>query len=139
MSTDPRVLLQQAETAKTAHDYDRARALYSTALAANANDSEALAGLGDVARAQHDIATAADYYKRALAVNPVYLPALVGLGDCEWESGDKDEAQKTYRDVMDCFPEGTYPARVSQRANASTSAVPPTSAPAPSDTSGASP
>ena len=116
-ANDPRFLLAQAESAKGSHDLERARALYSSALAQNANDSEALAGLGDVDRAAHDLPGAAGYYKRALAVNPVYLPALVGLGDVEWESGDRDEAQKTYRDVMDRFPEGTYPGRIRQRAN----------------------
>src|SRR5205823_285817 len=43
-ASDPRALLAQAATAQQAHDYDRARALYSAALAQNARDSEALAG-----------------------------------------------------------------------------------------------
>ncbi|MGO9714415.1 MAG: zinc-ribbon domain-containing protein [Polyangiaceae bacterium] len=127
-ANDPRFLLAQAESAKSSHDYDRARALYSSALAQNASDSEALAGLGDVDHAQHDLPAAAGYYKRALSVNPVYLPALVGMGDVEWESGDKDEAQKTYRDIMDRFPEGTYPGHVRQRATASSGASAPTPA-----------
>jgi tetratricopeptide (TPR) repeat protein len=127
---DPRFLLAQAESAKSSHDYDRARALYSSALAQNASDSEALAGLGDVDHAAHDLPAAATYYKRALGVNPVYLPALVGLGDVEWESGDRDEAQRTYRDIMDRFPEGTYPARIRQRTNESSGASPTPAAPA---------
>jgi tetratricopeptide (TPR) repeat protein len=140
---DPRFLLAQAESAKNSHDYDRARALYSSALAQNASDSEALAGLGDVNKALHDLPGAASYYRRALAANPVYLPALVGLGDVEWESGDKDEAQKTYRDIADRFPEGAYPGRVKQRATDTGSPAPaPTSnataAPASSNSSGAS-
>jgi tetratricopeptide (TPR) repeat protein len=131
-------LLQQAESAKATHDYDRARALYSSALAQNSSDSEALAGLGDVNHAMHDLAGAASYYKRALAANPVYLPALVGLGDVEWESGDKDEAQKTYRDITDRFPDGTYPGRVKQRANESGGGAPAPTGAASGDPPGAS-
>ncbi len=134
-SNDPRFLLAQAESAKGAHDYDRARALYSSALAQNASDSEALAGIGDVEHATHNLPGAAAYYKRALSVNPVYLPALVGLGDVEWESGDKDEAQKSYRDIADRFPEGTYPGRVKQRANDSASGAPPAATTAPTSAS----
>ena len=78
----------------------------------------------DIAKAQRDLPGAAGYYKRALAANPVYLPALVGLGDCEWESGDKDEAQKTYHDIVERFPEGTYPGRVTSRANGAPAAAP---------------
>jgi predicted Zn finger-like uncharacterized protein len=121
---DPRLLLQQAESAKEARDWDRARALYSSALAQNAADSEALAGLGDCDHGTRDFAGAASYYHRALAVNPVYLPALIGLADVEWETGDRDEAQKTYHDITDRFPEGTYPARVKQRANDSSAGAP---------------
>ena len=52
-ANDPRFLLTQAESAKSSRDYERARALYSSALAQNPSDSEALAGLGDV---DHDAA-----------------------------------------------------------------------------------
>jgi hypothetical protein len=135
-ASDPRVLLQQAENAKQQRDWDRARALYSSALAQNGGDSEALAGLGDVAHAQHDLAGAAQYYHRALGANPVYLPALVGLGDVEWESGDKDQAQRTYRDVVDRFPEGTYPGRVKSRANGLSGAQSPSSSESSSDGTG---
>ncbi len=131
---DPRVLLQQAEAAKEAHDWDRARALYSSALAQNGSDSEALAGLGDCDHGAHNLPSAAAYYHRALAVNPVYMPALVGLADVEWESGDRDEAQKTYHDITDRFPEGTYPGRVKQRANDSSGGIA-TPRAAPTDTS----
>jgi predicted Zn finger-like uncharacterized protein len=135
-ANDPRFLLAQAESAKGTRDFDRARALYSSALAQNPSDSEALAGLGDVDHAARNLPGAAGYYKRALAVNPVYLPALVGLGDVEWESGDKDEAQRTYRDIIDRFPEGTYPVRIRQRSTDSSAGA---AAPAASPTSPSSP
>lgn len=52
-------------------------------------------------------------------MNPSYLPALLGVADTEWASGDCGSAQRAYKDIMDCFPEGTYPAYVKQRAEPS--------------------
>ncbi len=113
---DPRVLLEQAEKAKGRGDYDRAKMLYESALAKGPGDSQALSGLGDVARAQHDGGSAKGFYQRALASNPNFLPALVGLADVEWDEGDHARAQKAYKDVVDRFPEGTYPSRAKDRA-----------------------
>jgi tetratricopeptide (TPR) repeat protein len=127
-AADPRNLLAQAASAERTRDYDRARSLYSAALAQNPSDSEALAGLGDVAHAMRDLPGAIGYYKRALAVNPVYLPALVGEGDAMWESGDQTGAQKVYRDIADRFPEGTYPPRVRQRGEGASPAAAPATA-----------
>jgi predicted Zn finger-like uncharacterized protein len=129
-ASDPRTLLAQAAASERTHDFDRARALYSAALAQNPSDSEALAGLGDVAHAQRDLPGAIGYYKRALAVNPVYLPALVGMADAQYEGGNRAEAQKTYRDITERFPDGTYPPRVRQRAEASAAPAAPAPAPA---------
>jgi hypothetical protein len=33
----------------------------------------------------------------------------------QWEGGDHPAAMKTYKDVQDRFPDGSYPARVKQR------------------------
>ena len=128
---DPRVLLEQAENAKNKGDYDRAKMLYEAALAKSPGDSQALAGLGDAARAQHDSGTAKSFYQRALANNPNYLPALIGLADVEVEEGDHERAQKAYKDIVDRFPEGSYPGRVKQRAEGPAPAPAPTTAPAP--------
>jgi tetratricopeptide (TPR) repeat protein len=133
-ASDPRTLLTQAEAAHRARDYDRARQLYSAALAQNASDSEALAGLGDVAHSLRDLVTAIGYYKRALAVNPVYLPALIGMADSEYEAGNHAEAQRIYRDITERFPEGTYPPRVKNRSEAGNAP-----APAPANDPGGSP
>ena len=115
-SNDPRVLLQQADTARQHGDMDKAKSLYGKALEINPNDSEALAGLGQVAHAQHDLANAQTYFRRAMAANGTYLPAMVGLADVLWDSGDKPGAQKIYKDVQDRFPEAAYPSYVKQRA-----------------------
>jgi tetratricopeptide (TPR) repeat protein len=96
-------------------DWARARQIYEALVSRNPNDSEALAGLGDCARAQGDTGGAISAYKRALAVNPSYLPALLGVADTQWASGDRGSAQQAYRNIVDRFPEGTYPAYVKSR------------------------
>ncbi len=127
-SGDPRVLVAQAEAARNRRDFDKARMLYSAALDKNPNDSEALHGLAAISHAQHDLSGARASYKRVLSINPTYLPALVGLADVDWESGDRAAAAKTYREIVDRFPEGTYPGYVKQRLEAASAPKP---APAP--------
>jgi len=145
--SDPRQMVQLAEAAKGRRDFARARTLYNAALARNGADSEALAGLGDVAHAQHDLQGSLVYYKRAIAANPTYLPALTGKADVEWEMGDRGPAAKDYKEITDRFPEGSYAARVKERAGeaapppppAPLSASPPSTAPAPTAAPSASP
>jgi tetratricopeptide (TPR) repeat protein len=115
LSSDPRTLLSQADTARQKKDYPRARMLYEAALAKNANDSEALSGLGDVSHDEKDLQGAEAFYKRAIAANPTFLPALIGLADATWDLGDHPGAQKQYKDITDRFPDGSYPGRVKQR------------------------
>jgi tetratricopeptide (TPR) repeat protein len=101
-------------------DFARARQIYQSIVDRNPNDSEAVSGLGDVARLQGDPSGAIASYKRAIAINPSYLPALLGMADTEWVRGDRANAAKTYKDVVDRFPEGTYPAYVSRRIEGAT-------------------
>ncbi len=119
MPRDPRVLVAEGEKARTKGDYDRAQKMYSAALEQNPNDSEALAGLAAISYARRDLANARQSYKRVLSINPNYMPALVGLGDVEWDSGDRAAAMKIYKDIVDRYPEGSYPARVKQRSEPS--------------------
>jgi tetratricopeptide (TPR) repeat protein len=125
--------MKAAQNAIRKGDWNRARQIYEALVARNPNDSEALAGIGDVDRAQGNTAGAVAAYQRALAVNPSYLPALLGMADTEWVSGDRAAAQRVYKDVVDRFPEGTYPGYVKTRAEGGA----PTPAPAPA-ASGAS-
>lgn len=113
---DPRAAMQAAAQALKRADFAAARQIYQGIVERNPTDSEAIAGLGDVARLQADPSAAISAYKRAIAVNPSYLPALLGLADTEWEGGDRVSAVKTYSDIVDRFPEGTYPRYVTQRA-----------------------
>jgi TolA-binding protein len=112
---DPRVAMETASQAIRKGDWDRARQVYSGIVTRNPSDSEALCGLGDVARAQGDTASAISTYKRAISVNPSYLPALLGVADTEWMTGDHAGAMRGYKDIVDRFPEGTYPGYVKQR------------------------
>jgi predicted Zn finger-like uncharacterized protein len=112
---DSRSAMQVASQAFKKGDVSRARQIYEAIVTRNPTDSEAVAALGDVARAQGDSSGAIANYKRAIAVNPSYLPALLGLADTQWVSGDKAAATRGYGDIIDRFPEGTYPAYVKQR------------------------
>jgi predicted Zn finger-like uncharacterized protein len=113
-------------------DYARARRIYEALIARNPSDSEALSGIGDVDRSEGNASAAVSAYRRALVVNPSYLPAMLGVADTEWASGDRTNAQRAYKDIADRFPEGTYPAYVKMRSEAS---APTTMAPTPGATS----
>lgn len=110
--------MKAAQTAIHKGDWNRARTIYEALVSRNPGDSEALSGLGDVARAQGDSSGALAAYRRALAVNPSYLPSLLGVADTEWASGDHAGALRGYKDIVDRFPEGTYPAYVKTRTEA---------------------
>ena len=112
---DSRQLVAQGEAARAKGDYERAQSAFAAALDRNPNDTEALSGLAAVAHHRRDLNGARASYKRVLSINPSYVPALVGLADVDWESGDRATAMKTYKDIVERFPEGTYPARVKQR------------------------
>jgi predicted Zn finger-like uncharacterized protein len=118
--SDTRDLVSQGERARARGDYDRARTLFNAAVDKNPNDSEALSGLAAIAYAQRDLAGARTSFKRVLGINPNYMPALVGLADVEWDSGDKATATKMYKDIVDRYPEGSYPLRVKSRSDGGT-------------------
>jgi predicted Zn finger-like uncharacterized protein len=129
---DAKSFTAQGEAAMRKGEYDLAGKLYSQALDRDPSDSEALGGLGDVARARHDSSGAIASYRRAMAINAMYLPAYMGLADVAYESGDHATAQKTYKEIVDRFPEGTYPPRVKERAESAPAPAPteaPTAAP----------
>jgi tetratricopeptide (TPR) repeat protein len=125
---DSRSAMQVASQAYKKGDLSRARQIYEAIVTRNPSDSEAVAALGDVARAQGDTASAIANYKRAIAVNPSYLPALLGLADTQWSSGDRTAATRGYGDIVDRFPEGTYPPYLKQRIDAASGAAAPPAA-----------
>jgi predicted Zn finger-like uncharacterized protein len=138
---DVNTAMQLASNAIKKGDFARAGQIYQTLATRNPNDSEALSGLGDVARLTGNSAGAMTAYRRAVAVNPSYLPALLGLADTQWSSGDRGGAAHAYSDIVDRFPEGTFPAYVAKRAagdsqgSGSANAAPSNAAPAVNETS----
>lgn len=134
-SGDPRALVARASEARRKGNYALAESLFGRALERRPYDSEALSGLGDVAYARRDWAQAKSHYERALAANPVYLPARIGLADVLWETGDQTKARAAYERIAQEAPEGTYPARVKERAGGAGA----TSQPAASPTEGEEP
>ena len=112
----PRTALETAAKAIGRRDFDRAEQIYQGILTGNPNDSQAVAGLGDVASARGNSSGAITAYRRATTMNPSYLPAWLGLADSEWASGDRTAAARVYKDVLNRFPEGTYPGYVTRRA-----------------------
>jgi predicted Zn finger-like uncharacterized protein len=127
---DSRNAMQLATQAYKKGDFARARQIYEAIATRNPGDSEAVAALGDVARAEGDTKSAIASYKRAIGVNPSYLPALLGLADTQWASGDRAGAAHGYGDIVDRFPEGTYPSYVKQRVEGAAT-PPPAEAPKP--------
>ncbi len=125
---DTRGAMQTALQAYKKGEFERARQIYQAVVTRNPSDSEAVAALGDVARAQGDPAGAITSYRRAIAINPSYLPALLGLADTQWTNGDRASATHGYGDIVDRFPEGTYPPYVKQRVEAASPAAPPNGA-----------
>lgn len=111
----PQGALESAAEAIARHDFGRAEQIYQAILAGNPNDSQAVAGLGDVARVRGDSSGAISAYRRAIAINPSYLPALLGLADTEWASGDHAGAARVYKDIVNRFPEGSYPEYAARR------------------------
>lgn len=142
--TDARQLVALGDAARARGDLDRALKWFSAALERSPGDAEALNGVASVAHARRDLTGARAAYKRVLSVNASYVPALVGLGDVDWDSGDRGSAMKTYKEIVDRFPESSYPIRIKRRVEAAGSApeavAPPsfssprsTNSPAPSD------
>jgi predicted Zn finger-like uncharacterized protein len=112
---DPRLLTAEGAKALARGEFDHARRSFQAALDRNPNDSEALAGLADVERARKNSRQALLLYRRALAVNPTFLPALIAAADVEWDLGERSAAERSYSDIVNRFPESSYPARVKER------------------------
>ncbi len=107
---------QAAAQAINRGEFERAERIYQGILATDPNDSQALTGLGDVLRLRTDPWGAIDAYQRAIKINPSYLPAQLGLADTQWSRGDQAGAARTYKHIVDHFPDGMYPQYVTQRA-----------------------
>jgi eukaryotic-like serine/threonine-protein kinase len=109
-------LLERARRARRAGRIGEAATLFAAAVEKSPTDSESLTGMAEIAATQGDLARAIALYRRTLAVNPRYLPARLGLADSLWASGQRDEAQTTYRSIVGQFPATLCPDRARERA-----------------------
>jgi tetratricopeptide (TPR) repeat protein len=93
--------------------YPKAEALFQQALAADADDVEAMVGLGTLALARHQFTTALDWGEQARARNPYHAPGYGVIGDAQIELGRYDDALQTVQAMVNLRPDLASYARVS--------------------------
>jgi len=79
---------------------DRAQVIYEEILASDANNSDALAGIGQVLLARDNAPEAKDYFDRAIAANPDNASAYVGLATAYTSMGMVDEAVASFESAV---------------------------------------
>jgi len=93
--------LADAAAAQRAGSPDAAEGLYRDLLAADADDDEALLGLGHCARQRGDAAAALHYFEAAAAVSPGKPWPLIQCGEALRQLGRRDEAVAAYSRASD--------------------------------------
>jgi predicted Zn finger-like uncharacterized protein len=122
--SDFRAALAQAAVAVRSGDLGRAEELFSSALANQPGNVEALSGLGDVARRRGDSGRASELYDRVLSQNPSYLPAMIASADLKWSAGSRAAAIALYKRVVDQVGPGSdYGVRARARIDEANSAA----------------
>jgi predicted Zn finger-like uncharacterized protein len=112
-----RLLLEAAQVTRHG-ELSRASDIYYRVLTLNANNLEALVGLGQIALRRNDTAAATRFFDRALTENPGYVPALVARGDQEWANSNQSGAVAFYRRVVEqTSGKGHYGQHASARIN----------------------
>lgn len=100
------------ETGDPVH-YARAEKAFQRAIAIDAENVEALIGMGTLALARHDFARGLELGKRALALNDS-IPRIYGLiGDAQVELGRYEEALATVQHMVNLRPDLASYSRVS--------------------------
>jgi tetratricopeptide (TPR) repeat protein len=105
--------LQKARETGDPGYYPKAESLFTQALDADAEDAEAMVGLGTLALARHQFSDALDWGEKARALNTYHAPTYGVIADAQIELGRYDEAIETVQAMVDLRPDlGSY-ARVS--------------------------
>jgi Flp pilus assembly protein TadD len=86
-------------------DFEAAKARYQDALQKNANDPEALNGLGLVLERQGQVDEAIDHYSRAAQISPTKWAYRFNLAHALAERGNWDRAVDEYRAASGLFPD----------------------------------
>jgi tetratricopeptide (TPR) repeat protein len=105
--------LQKARETGDPAWYPKAETLFEEALAVNADDVEAMVGLGTLALARHQFADALVWGEQAKAIAPASAPVYGVIGDAQIELGRYDEAVATIQTMVDLRPDLRSYARVS--------------------------
>jgi tetratricopeptide (TPR) repeat protein len=102
-------LMDDAEKAFAAGDYQTARVKYEAAAAADPHLYMAALYAGDAAYAQHDLLTAAQWFARAIAIDPNRETAYRYWGDAIMQNGNDAEAAKNkFIDAIVAEPYNKY-------------------------------
>jgi tetratricopeptide (TPR) repeat protein len=105
--------LQKARETGDPGYYPKAESLFRQALDADADDFEAMVGLGTLALARHQFAEALEWGEQARQRNPYHAPSHGVIGDAQIELGRYDEAIDTIQAMVDLRPDLRSYARVS--------------------------
>ena len=102
-------LMDEAEKAFAAGDYQTAMAKYEAAAAADPHLYFAALYAGDAAYAQHELPTAAQWFARAIAIDPNRETAYRYWGDAIMQNGNDAEAAKNkFIDAIVAEPYNKY-------------------------------
>jgi tetratricopeptide (TPR) repeat protein len=106
-------ILQQARETADPTAYGRAEAAFRSALSIEAENVQALIGMGSLSLSRHEFSAALTVGKRALALNR-FIPSTYGIiGDAQVELGRYDEALVTVQKMVDLRPDLASFSRVS--------------------------
>lgn len=107
------LMLQKARESADAAWYAQAEAAFNKVLKHDAQQQDALIGMGLLALSRHEFSQAAQWGERAIAVNPYRAQAYGVLGDAQVELGEYDAAVKTIQKMVDTRPDIASYSRVS--------------------------
>jgi len=97
-------LMQKSRETIDPHLYDQAEKAYERALAIDADNSEALAGMAWVHNSRHEFADGMEWARKAIAAGSKdHMPHSL-LGDAEMELGNYEEALEHFQNGLDRSP-----------------------------------
>ena len=108
VARDYESLIEEADRALEDGQRDRARGLYTAALAQRSNGCEALTGLGYVELDRGSTGRAVSQFRHALDSNPGYGDAVIGMAEAQERGGNFQDALRSYRRYVSEHPGGTH-------------------------------
>jgi tetratricopeptide (TPR) repeat protein len=105
--------LQKARETGDPSYYVKAEQVFDTAIANDAQNAEALTGMGALCLARHEFKEALHWGKRAIAANQYKAAAFGVIGDARLELGRYDEAVEAIQKMVNLRPDLSSYSRVS--------------------------